>query len=149
MGQRRDVRAQHGSVKITDTLDAADNTRAAIGKGFAIGSAALVSLALFCTCTVRADIATVDVLDPWASTSLLLGAMIPLAVSAMTMTSVGYAAQDMVEECRLQFKEFLQTGKAPDYDRCIRISTKASPKEMIAPKLLVMLSPFWRASSLA
>ena len=67
--------------------------------------------------------------------------MIPFAFSAMTMTSVGYAAQDMVDECHLQFKEILQNGKAPEYDRCIRISTGASLKEMIAPGLLVMLSP--------
>merc|ERR1712061_23179 len=86
--------------KTTDALDAAGNTTAAIGKGFAIGSAALVSLALFGAYTVRADIKKVDVLDPWTFTGLLLGAMIPFAFSAMTMTSVGYAAQDMVEECR-------------------------------------------------
>ena len=86
-------------------------------------------------------IATVDVLDPWTFTGLLLGAMIPFAFSAMTMTSVGYAAQDMGDECRLQFKEILQNGKAPEYDRCIRISTEASLKEMIAPGLVVMLSP--------
>merc|ERR1719440_1087064 len=90
--------------KITDALDAAGNTTAAIGKGFAIGSAALVSLALFGAYTVRAGINTVDVLDPWTFTGLLLGGMIPFAFSAMTMTSVGYAAHDMVEECRSQFK---------------------------------------------
>eukprot|EP00931_Biecheleriopsis_adriatica_P094787 TRINITY_DN683_c0_g1_i8.p1 TRINITY_DN683_c0_g1~~TRINITY_DN683_c0_g1_i8.p1 ORF type:complete len:709 (+),score=200.98 TRINITY_DN683_c0_g1_i8:49-2175(+) len=127
--------------KITDSLDAAGNTTAAIGKGFAIGSAALVSLALFGAYTVRAGIETVDVLDPWTFTGLMLGAMIPFAFSAMTMTSVGYAAQDMVEECRVQFKAILQQGAKPDYDRCIRISTEASLKEMIAPGLLVMLSP--------
>ena len=64
--------------------------------------------------------------------------MTPFAFSAMTMSSVGYAAQDMVAECRLQFKEFLQTRKTPDYDGGIRISTEASLKEMIAPKLLVI-----------
>merc|ERR1712226_892482 len=127
--------------KITDALDAAGNTTAAIGKGFAIGSAALVSLALFGAYTVRAQIKTVDVLDPWTFTGLLLGAMIPFAFSAMTMTSVGYAAQDMVEECRLQFREILEKGAKPDYQRCIKISTNASLKEMIAPGLLVMLSP--------
>merc|ERR1711957_133547 len=127
--------------KITDALDAAGNTTAAIGKGFAIGSAALVSLALFGAYTVRAKIDKVDVLDPWTFTGLLLGAMIPFAFSAMTMTSVGYAAQDMVEECRRQFKEILGNGAAPDYDRCIKISTEASLKEMIPPGLLVMISP--------
>merc|ERR1712224_230976 len=91
--------------------------------------------------TVRAQIHSVDVLDPWTFTGLLLGAMIPFAFSAMTMTSVGYAAQDMVEECRSQFKAILHEGKAPDYQRCIVISTNASLKEMIAPGLLVMLSP--------
>merc|ERR1719276_622571 len=127
--------------KITDALDAAGNTTAAIGKGFAIGSAALVSLALFGAYPVRADIKTVNILDPWTFTGLLLGAMIPYAFSAMTMTSVGYAAQDMVEECREQFKGILAGTAKPDYDRCIRISTEASLKEMIAPGLLVMLSP--------
>merc|ERR1712050_538718 len=86
-------------------------------------------------------IKTVDVLDPWTFTGLMLGAMIPFAFSAMTMTSVGYAAQDMVEECRVQFKDILGSGASPEYDRCIRISTEASLKEMIAPGLLVMLSP--------
>merc|ERR1719221_1174890 len=127
--------------KITDALDAAGNTTAAIGKGFAIGSAALVSLALFGAYTVRANIQQVNVLDPWTFTGLLLGAMIPFAFSAMTMTSVGYAAQDMVEECRRQFKDILAGTAKPDYERCIKISTEASLKEMIAPGLLVMLSP--------
>merc|ERR1712125_303874 len=104
--------------KTTDALDAAGNTTAAIGKGFAIGSAALVSLALFGAYTVRANIKNVDVLDPWTFTGLLLGAMIPFAFSAMTMTSVGYATQDMVEECRTQFREILDKGAKPDYQRC-------------------------------
>merc|ERR1711953_1028884 len=79
----------------TDALDAAGNTTAAIGKGFAIGSAALVSLALFGAYTVRAQIKTVDVLDPWTFTGLLLGALLPFAFSAMTMKSVGKAADQM------------------------------------------------------
>merc|ERR1712066_753308 len=131
----------HNVRKITDALDAAGNTTAAIGKGFAIGSAALVSLALFGAYTVRAQIKNVDVLDPWTFTGLLLGAMIPFAFSAMTMTSVGYAAQDMVEECRRQFRDILDKGAKPDYQRCIEISTHASLKEMVAPGPLVMLSP--------
>merc|ERR1712113_644793 len=105
--------------KITDALDAAGNTTAAIGKGFAIGSAALVSLALFGAYTVRANIQQVDVLDPWTFTGLLFGGCIPFAFSALTMTSVGYAANDMVEECRRQFKGILKHGAQPDYDRCI------------------------------
>jgi len=128
--------------KITDALDAAGNTTAAIGKGFAIGSAALVSLALFGAYTVRANIEVVDVLNPWTFTGLLLGAMLPYAFSAMTMRSVGDAASDMVEECRVQFKAIMGPEQAkPDYERCIRISTEASLREMIAPGALVILSP--------
>merc|ERR1711920_852806 len=90
--------------KITDALDAAGNTTAPIGKGFAIGSAALVSLALFGAYTVRANVQTVDALYPWTFTGLLIGAMIPYAFGALTMRSVAFAATAMVEECRLQFK---------------------------------------------
>merc|ERR1712216_1078768 len=89
--------------ELTDCLDAAGNTTAAIGKGFAIGSAALVSLALFGAYTVRADVRSVDVLDPWVFTGLLFGAMLPYAFAAMTMKSVGKAANEMVVECMQQF----------------------------------------------
>lgn len=125
----------------TDALDAAGNTTAAIGKGFAIGSAALVGLALFGAYCVRADIKSVDILDPWTFTGLLLGAMIPYAFSAMTMKSVGKAATDMVEECMRQFPEIVNHGAKPDYERCIAISTEASLREMLAPGALVILSP--------
>jgi inorganic pyrophosphatase len=136
----------HNVRKITDALDAAGNTTAAIGKGFAIGSAALVSLALFGAFTVRAEVQTVDALDPWTFTGLLLGAMIPYAFAALTMRSVAFAATEMVEECRRQFKLILhpeagQPAAQPDYERCIKISTIASLKEMILPGLLVMISP--------
>jgi len=132
----------HEVRKITDALDAAGNTTAAIGKGFAIGSAALVSLALFGAYTVRAKIEVVDVLNPWTFTGLLLGAMLPYAFSAMTMRSVGDAATDMVEECRIQFARIVGPEQMkPDYERCIRISTEASLREMIAPGALVILSP--------
>jgi inorganic pyrophosphatase len=136
----------HNVRKITDALDAAGNTTAAIGKGFAIGSAALVSLALFGAYTVRANVDTVDALDPWTFTGLLLGAMIPYAFAALTMRSVAFAATDMVEECRRQFKLILhpapgQPAAQPDYERCIKISTMSSLREMILPGLLVMLSP--------
>jgi len=128
---------------ITDALDAAGNTTAAIGKGFAIGSAALVSLALFGAYCVRANVTKVDALDPWTFTGLLIGAMIPYAFAALTMRSVAYAATDMVEECRRQFEGILRGNPpvAPDYTRCIVISTQASLREMIAPGLLVILSP--------
>merc|ERR1719160_1896167 len=127
--------------KITDGLDAAGNTTAAIGKGFAIGSAALVSLALFGAFTVRAGVGAVDITNPWTFLGLLFGAMVPYWFSAMTMKSVGIAAQDMVEECMRQFKEIMENGAEPDYQKCIKISTEASLREMIAPGALVIVTP--------
>merc|ERR1712057_132152 len=131
----------HEIRKITDALDATGNTTAAIGKGFAIGSAALVSLALFGAFCVRADVTKVDVLNAWVFTGLLFGAMLPYAFAAMTMKSVGKAANEMVKECMQQFPKIMNEGAAPDYEKCIRISTQASLKEMIAPGALVILSP--------
>ncbi|EER18457.1 H+-translocating inorganic pyrophosphatase TVP1, putative [Perkinsus marinus ATCC 50983] len=125
----------------TDALDAAGNTTAAIGKGFAIGSAALVSLALFGAYCVRARVETVNILDPWTFTGLLFGAMMPYAFSAMTMKSVGKAANDMVTECMRQFPKIISGEMRPQYTRCIAISTEASLREMIAPGCLVILSP--------
>jgi inorganic pyrophosphatase len=125
----------------TDCLDAAGNTTAAIGKGFAIGSAALVSLALFGAFTVRAEIHDVDILDPWVFTGLLFGAMMPYAFAAWTMKSVGEAANDMVKECLGQFPGIMAGTQKPDYHRCIQISTDASLREMIKPGLLVIASP--------
>merc|ERR1712134_65708 len=111
--------------KITDGLDAAGNTTAAIGKGFAIGSAALVSLALFGAFTVRAGVNDVDILNPWVFTGLLFGAMMPYAFAAWTMKSVGKAANDMVKECHRQFPGIMNEGATPDYETCIVISTQA------------------------
>merc|ERR1719296_489474 len=125
----------------TDALDAAGNTTAAIGKGFAIGSAALVSLVLFGAFTVRAEVTEVDILNPWVFTGLLFGAMMPYAFAAMTMKSVGKAANDMVKECLEQFPKIMNESMTPDYEKCIRISTEASLREMIAPGALVILSP--------
>lgn len=133
----------------TDALDAAGNTTAAIGKGFAIGSAALVSLALYGAFIVRAKasdknpIVNIEIIDPWIFCSLLIGAMLPYAFSAMTMKSVGSAAQEMVNEVREQFKDpKIRNGEIePDYQRCIAVSTAASLKEMIAPGLLVIVTP--------
>ncbi|CAD7967805.1 unnamed protein product [Amoebophrya sp. A25] len=127
--------------ELTDALDAAGNTTAAIGKGFAIGSAALVSLALFGAFKVRAGIQTVDVSDPLVWSGLLVGAMLPYAFSAFTMKSVGIAANDMVRECNRQFPLIIDEGREPDYDTCIKISTEASLREMILPGALVILSP--------
>jgi len=137
---------------ITDALDAAGNTTAAVGKGFAIGSAALVSLALYGAFITRArnigtkhPIRSIEVTDPWIFCMLLIGAMLPYAFSAMTMKSVGSAAQQMVEEVRRQFQDekIVQGEKEPDYEECIKVSTNASLKEMIAPGLLVMITPIF------
>jgi len=130
----------------TDALDAAGNTTAAIGKGFAIGSAALVSLALFGAFATRLEIDTVNLLEPITFAFILIGANLPYWFSAMTMKSVGEAAMEMVNEVQRQFNEKPQllnenTTERPDYDKCIQISTNASLREMIAPGALVMLSP--------
>lgn len=137
----------------TDALDAAGNTTAAIGKGFAIGSAALVSLALFSGfITLSKDaflvngVTTVNILKPWPFAGLLIGAMLPYWFTAMTMKSVGRAASAMVIEVQRQWREnpailIANNGVEPDYDRCILISTEASLKEMFGPGALVMLSP--------
>ncbi|GBG27602.1 Pyrophosphate-energized vacuolar membrane proton pump [Hondaea fermentalgiana] len=131
---------------ITDTLDAAGNTTAAIGKGFAIGSAALVSLALFGAYVSRIGALEegINILSPITFAFLLIGAMVPYWFSAMTMKSVGIAAQAMVMEVREQFNtiEGIMEGTAkPDYARCVEISTRASLREMIAPSALVILAP--------
>jgi inorganic pyrophosphatase len=134
----------------TDALDAAGNTTAAIGKGFAIGSAALVSLALYGAFVVRLGIDTgVNILEPLTFSFLLLGAMLPYWFSAMTMKSVGKAAGEMVVEVKSQFTQnpalFEGTASAAEVaagrQRCIDISTRASLREMVAPSALVMLSP--------
>ncbi|KAH7447017.1 hypothetical protein KP509_01G087500 [Ceratopteris richardii] len=128
----------------TDALDAAGNTTAAIGKGFAIGSAALVSLALFGAYVSRASLQSVDVLSAKVFIGLIVGAMLPYWFSAMTMKSVGKAALSMVEEVRRQFNTIpgLMDGiNDPDYATCVKISTDASIKEMIPPGALVMITP--------
>ncbi|GJU25399.1 pyrophosphatase, partial [Tanacetum coccineum] len=127
----------------TDALDASGNTTAAIGKGFAIGSAALVSLALFGAFVSRAGIEIVNVLTPKVFIGLLIGAMLPYWFSAMTMKSVGSAALKMVEEVRHQFNTIpgLMEGTAkPDSETCVKISTDASLKEMIPLGALVMVT---------
>jgi inorganic pyrophosphatase len=130
----------------TDALDAAGNTTAAIGKGFAIGSAALVSLALFGAYITRAGIDVVhsSILDPKIFSGLLVGSMLPYWFSAMTMKSVGKAALAMVEEVRHQFatiQGLMEGTGRPNYRRCVEISTAASLSEMIPPGALVMGTP--------
>merc|ERR1711972_341353 len=106
--------------ELTDCLDAAGNTTAAIGKGFAIGSAALVSLALFGAFCVRANVDRVEVLNPWTFTGLLMGAMLPYWFSAMTMKAVGDAAQEMIEEIQSQIGPIQRKEEGyPNHDRCI------------------------------
>jgi len=126
---------------MTDALDAAGNTTAAIGKGFAIGSAALVSLALFGAYCESASVLLVDLLNPWCFAGLLVGAMLPFAFSAMTMRSVGQAANEIVEECFEQFPRILSGEQEPDYQKCIAISTVASLREMMVPGFMVVLTP--------
>merc|ERR1712066_568277 len=135
---------------ITDALDAAGNTTAAIGKGFAIGSAALVSLALYGAFAIRIHVtAGVNVLEPITFAALLVGAMIPYWFAALTMKSVGEAAAQMIEEVKRQFSEKDKSGKTileggalqPDYDKCIKIATESSLHEMIVPGALVIFSP--------
>jgi H(+)-translocating pyrophosphatase len=135
----------------TDALDAAGNTTAAVGKGFAIGSASLVSLALYGAFVVRirdasdGKAADVQILQPLTFAFLLIGAMLPYWFSAMTMKSVGKAAKEMVVEVERQFAEnpklLTEDGHRPDYKRCVDISTRSALEEMIAPGALVMLSP--------
>ncbi len=129
---------------ITDKLDAVGNTTAAIGKGFAIGSAALTALALFASYSQVVGLKTISLLEPMVIGGLFLGAMLPFLFSALTMNSVGKAAYQMIEEVRLQFRSdagIMAGTSKPDYARCVDISTKAALKEMIAPGLLAILAP--------
>lgn len=134
--------------KITDGLDALGNTTAAVGKGFAIGSAAMTALALFVAFKQGVRLAgldaTMDISNPNVFIGMLLGAMVVLVAAAMTMTSVGKAASQMVTEIRRQFREIpgllSGTGK-PDTARCIEISTNAALREMIAPVVITVIAP--------
>ncbi len=154
----------------TDKLDAVGNTTAAIGKGFAIGSAALTALALFAAFMTTADIATIDIAKPRVMAGLLIGGMLPFVFSAMSMGAVGRAAMDMIQEVRRQFKAIpelsaalavmnknegkeqsqwsdadIKTFEAADgkaeYSKCVEISTRASIREMILPGLVAVISP--------
>ncbi len=130
--------------KITDGLDSIGNTTAAIGKGFAIGSAALTALALFSAYTSTVGLESIDLTKPIVVIGLFVGGAVPFLVAALTMTSVGKAAFKMVEEVRRQFREIPGlmegTGK-PDTRRCVDISTVAALREMVLPGLVAVLSP--------
>jgi K(+)-stimulated pyrophosphate-energized sodium pump len=130
--------------KVTDGLDAVGNTTAAIGKGFAIGSAALTALALFSAYRSAVGLDVIDVSNPTVVVGLFLGGTLPFLISAMTMTAVGRAAEKMVDEVRRQFKEIpgLMEGKAkPDSARCVTISTQGALRQMIVPGLTAVLTP--------
>ena len=130
----------------TDALDSLGNTTAATGKGFAIGSAVLTSLALMAAYAQVVDLKVIDLLEPSTLVGLLIGALMPFLFSALTMEAVGRAAQDMVREVRRQFNEIpgLREGKEgvrADYARCVDISTKGALREMIIPGLLAVVVP--------
>ena len=130
--------------EITDKLDAVGNTTAAMGKGFAIGSAALTALALFVSYATEVKLTTLDLLDPYVVIGLLIGGMLPFAFSAMTMDSVSKAAYKMIEEVRRQFHEIpgiLECKARPDYSSCVSISTKAALHEMIVPGVMAVAAP--------
>ena len=129
---------------ITDKLDAVGNTTAAMGKGFAIGSAALTALALFVSYANEVNLTSINILDSDVVIGLLIGGMLPFLFSAMTMDSVSKAAYSMIEEVRRQFREIpgILTGDTkPDYGTCVAISTKSALHEMILPGLLAVLVP--------
>ncbi len=133
-----------GVRKITDTLDSVGNTTAAIGKGFAIGSAALTALALFVAYAAVSNLKAIDLLNPIVVVGLFIGSMLPFLFSAMTMNSVGKAANQMIEEVRRQFREdkgIMAGTSKPDYKRCVSISTGAALKEMIMPGVMAIVAP--------
>jgi K(+)-stimulated pyrophosphate-energized sodium pump len=136
--QKKEIR------EITDTLDAVGNTTAAVGKGFAIGSAALTALALFSSYGIAVGLDVIDVMNPNVFIGLTIGAMLPFLFSSMTILAVGNAAGEVVMEVRRQFKEIkgIMEGKAdPDYEKCISISTHSALKEMIGPGVLAVIAP--------
>ena len=130
--------------EITDKLDSVGNTTAAIGKGFAIGSAALTALALFASYTQAVNLEAINLLNPLTLVGVLIGGMLPFLFGALTMQSVGKAAGEMVSEVRRQFKEkpgILEGTEKPEYSTCVEISTRAALREMIAPGIIAVLSP--------
>ena len=132
--------------KITDELDSIGNTTAAVGKGFAIGSAALTALALFAAYTTAVGDVELSLTNPMVVIGILIGGSLPFVVAAMTMTSVGKAAGEMVEEIRRQFREIDgllegREGVKPDSQKCVDISTKAALREMVGPGVVAIVAP--------
>lgn len=134
----------HSVRNITDKLDAVGNTTAAMGKGFAIGSAALTALALFVSYAEAVQLTNISILEPRVIIGMLIGGMLPFLFSAFTMQSVGKAAFEMIEEVRRQFRTIdgimEGTGK-PDYKKCVEISTTAALKEMLVPGIMAVAAP--------
>ena len=130
--------------EITDSLDAVGNTTAAMGKGFAIGSAALTAMALFMSYAQQVNLSSINILSYTTIIGLLIGGMLPFLFSAFTMESVSKAAYSMIEEVRRQFREIPGimegTGK-PDYTKCVDISTKAALREMVIPGIMAVVAP--------
>ena len=129
---------------ITDRLDSVGNTTAAMGKGFAIGSAALTAMALFVSYAQAAELQMIDILDPFVIIGLLLGGMLPFLFSALTMSSVSKAAESMIREVRRQFKEhasILKGTEKPDYRTCVSIAATSALKEMILPGAIAIVAP--------
>jgi len=130
--------------KITDKLDSVGNTTAAIGKGFAIGSAALTALALFAAYAKAVDLPQIDIMNPEVIAGLLIGAVLPFYFSALTMKAVGQAAQEMITEVTRQFREnpdIMEDKAKPDYARCVSISTTAALGRMAKPGIIAILTP--------
>ena len=132
--------------KITDSLDSLGNTTAAIGKGFAIGSAVLTALALFVAYTQAAKLEIISITNPIVVIGVFIGGIVPMLCASLTMTSVGKAAFEMVEEIRRQFREIpgLLEGKPgvkPDPETCVAIATSSAVKEMILPGVIAILTP--------
>ena len=130
--------------KITDQLDAVGNTTAAMGKGFAIGSAALTALALFVSYSEVVGIKNINIIDPKVIIGLFIGGMLPFVFSSWTMSSVSKAAYSMIEEVRRQFREIpgiMEEKAKPDYERCVDISTKAALREMVKPGVVAVIAP--------
>lgn len=138
------AKLEQNAREITDQLDAVGNTTAAMGKGFAITSAALTSLALFSNYANVTHLSILDIKDPSLFTGALIGAMLPFLFCAITMKAVGDAANEMVEEIRRQIREIpgLVSGTTkPDYSRCIQIATKGALRRMVFPSLLAIITP--------
>jgi K(+)-stimulated pyrophosphate-energized sodium pump len=128
----------------TDILDSVGNTTAAVGKGFAIASAALTALALFAAYVTLTGIQGINIFDAKVLAALFIGGMIPVVFSALAMNSVGKAAMDMVNEVRRQFREIpgiLEGTGKPEYGKCVEISTKAALREMLAPGIITLVTP--------